>query len=274
MPTRAKTAASEADLWKVQSTIAEAALDFAIAFLGCRKGPNKNEPIDSAARARLLAIVRAVSIAESRHGTVGANQPKRDPFQCGNPNDSWWKEFCGLSGNGSRFVRGPGLTNLWAKEVGDAAEPATGFPPAAKRSALAVLKDGHKNTAFTPTHSYVWGIIYLIHRINSEAGDQTFSCGDLSRSRLIDGAVTYNGGGVSDYKNRLERALAEFGDPLAIQLSASAKTAFVSELVNVAKSAGQPLASVEADFDPISGQITSIRIGFAAAFNQSGLGGG
>ena len=40
----------------------------------------------------------------------------------GNPNDAWWKELTGRSGNGSRFVRGPGLTNLWAREVSAAAK--------------------------------------------------------------------------------------------------------------------------------------------------------
>lgn len=253
---------TEADLWKAQQKNAEAALDFAISFLGCRKGANKDEVIDATARSRLVAIVRAVSIVESRHGTVGANQPKRDPFQCGNPDDFWWKELTRQSGKGSRFIRGPGLSNLWANEVADEAQKTPGFPAAANLSALAAVNDGHKNAEFKPIHSYVWGIIYLIHRINTEAGDKSFACGDLSRARLIDGAVTYNGGGVDDYKNRLEAALAEFGDPLSGPSSAASKAAFIANILNVAKVTDQALSRVEADFDPASDRITSIRIEF------------
>lgn len=254
---------TEADLWSVQAPTAEAALDFAIKFLGCRKGAAADQPIDAAARARLLAIVRAVSIVESRHGTVGANQPKRDPIQCGNPEDSWWKELTGQSGQGSRFRRHPDLGNLWANEVADAAEATPGFPSSAKRSALAVLNNGHKNTGFKPAHSYTWGLIYLIYKINNQAGAPAYSCGDLSRSRLVDGAVKYNGGGVPDYKAKLEAALAEFGDPLALTVAAAAKTAFISSLIEVAKVSGQSLARLEAKFDPVSDNVTSVRIEFA-----------
>ena len=39
-----------------------------------------------------------------------------------------------------------------------------------------------------------------------------FACKDLSRNRLIDGAVEYNGGGVPNYKEAIEAALKEIGD--------------------------------------------------------------
>lgn len=265
-----KAAATEAQLWSLQKATAETALDFAIAFLGCRKGGSNNEPIDATARDRLLAIVRAVSIVESRHGTVGANQPKRDPLQSGNPNDSWWKEFTGPTGVGSRFIRGPGLTNLWAGEVGDTAEASSGFPTAAKRNLLANLKDGHKNAGFSAGHSYVWGVIYLIHRVNSNAGDKTYACGDLSRDRLLDGAVTYNGGGVPDYRARLETALAEFGDPLAAQtmFQAVSQSSVIGELIAVAKTSGQTLAGLKVDFEAASSRVQSVAIEFSNGDND------
>lgn len=215
----AAAAASESDLWKVQAATAKQALDFVIDFLGCRMNGSDSDTLDATARDRLLAILRAVSIVESRHGTVGKSQPKRDPLQCGNPGDVWWKEFTGQLGTGSRFIRHPSFKqNYWANEVGDGAEKAASFPPAAKRSLLATLNDGHKNAGFAPAHSYVWGTLYLIHRINHAGGDPSYQCGDLSRDRLIDGAVSYNAGGVPDYKDRLVAALAEFGDPLAATL--------------------------------------------------------
>lgn len=207
---------SESDLWKLQATTAKNSLDFIVDFLGCRKNGNDSESLDGPALDRLLAILRAVSIVESRHGTVGKNLPKRDPLQCGNPGDLWWKELTGQLGTGSRFIRNPSFKqNYWANEVGDGAEKATSFPAAAKRSLLAKVSDGHNNAAFAPAHSYLWGTLYLIHRINHAAGDPSYQCGDLSRDRLIDGAVSYNAGGVIDYRDRLVAALAEFGDPLA-----------------------------------------------------------
>ena len=88
----------------------------------------------------------------------------------GNPNDAWWKELTGRSGNGSRFVRGPGLTNLWAREVSAAVKATASFDSWAAFSALANVRNGHRNTGFAPNHSYVWGVHYLIHRINTTAG--------------------------------------------------------------------------------------------------------
>lgn len=203
---------TEPELWQKQAAIAEAALVFAIEFIGCRMGFGNDKPLDTAATGRLRQIVRAVSIVESRHGTQGANQPARDPFQCGNPGDSWWKELTGQSGQGSRFIRGPGLVNLWANEVAAAAEATNGFDAAAAMALLGDMKKGHRDAKFTPHHSYVWGIIYLIHRINTKDGSASYACKDLARTRLIDGAVNYNAGGVPDYRERIEAALKEIGD--------------------------------------------------------------
>ncbi|CUH40184.1 hypothetical protein JSE7799_02914 [Jannaschia seosinensis] len=203
---------SEATKWDAVKTITGAALDFHITFLGCAKGQKHDEAIDATARARLLRILRAVSWVESAHGTAGANQPKRDPMQSGNPKDAWWKELTGQSGQGSRIVRGPSLTNLWANEVAAAAAAFNGFDANAAMGKLGDEKKGHDDSKFTPAHSYYWGVVYLIHRINTKAGDKTYQCGDLSRARLIDGAVEYNGGGVKDYRERIETALALIGD--------------------------------------------------------------
>jgi hypothetical protein len=217
----AATPPTEQELWELQRPTAEAALDFASHFLGCRMGPKRDKLLDARAKARLLDICRAVSVVESRHGTAGANQPKRDPFQCGNPDDSWWKELTGQSGQGSRFIRGPGLTNLWAKQVASEAKASPTFDGNATLGRLGDVKKGHRDSGFTPAHSYFWGVLYLLHRINSEAGEPSYACGDVSRERLISGAVTYNGGGVPDYRKRLEKALAEFDGLKAIEESAA-----------------------------------------------------
>ncbi len=191
---------------------AEVALDFYVTFLGCRKGAQHDQKIDTAARGRLLKILRAVSWVESAHGTSGENQPERDPIQCGNPKDAWWKELTGQSGKGSRFIHGPNLSNLWANKFVGEAEAFNGFPDAAKMSGLGSKKKGHTDGKFSQNHSYYWGVGYLIHRINTTAGDKSYQCGDLSRDRLIDGAVECNGGGVKDYKERLNKALKLIGD--------------------------------------------------------------
>ncbi|MBY5337002.1 hypothetical protein HFO99_24335 [Rhizobium leguminosarum] len=175
-------AKTEADLWSIQEPMAKASLDFVISFLRCRMGANNDEPLDEEATNRLLAILRAVSIVESRHGTTGRNQPARDPIQCGNPRDTWWRELTGQLGNGDRFVRGAGAQAYWANEIGDAAEQDANFPPAAKRDLLTVVRDGHKDAGFSPAHSYLWGALYLIHRINSTARDSSYAAATFPAS--------------------------------------------------------------------------------------------
>ena len=267
---KAAALASESDLWKKHETVATAALDFALEFLGCRMGPKNDTVLDQAAKDRLAAILRAVSIVESRHGTVGPNQPKRDPLQCGNPNDIWWKELTGQSGKGSRFIRGPGLANLWANEIGDEAEKVSSFPQEAKRSLLAKLIDGHKNSGFAPAHSYVWGVIYLIHRINTEIGDKSYQCGDLSRDRLIKGAVTYNGGGVPDYQDRLIKALDEFNDPLSVILPVQRSTQIdlIADALAVVKESGHLASRVQLVFAD-SKTLSSATVDFLASIAPS-----
>lgn len=203
----------EKQKWADVSSLAESALDFHLDFLDSRMGANHKTALDATARARLLRIIRAVSWVESKHGTVGANQPERDPMQCGNPADAWWRELTGQSGNGSRFIRGPKhAKNFWASELAAGAEGSSGFPSSAELARLCEKTKGHSDSAFAHAHSYYWGVVYLIHRINTTAGDKSYQCGDLSRDRLVNGAKEYNGGGVPDYKDKINDALQLIGD--------------------------------------------------------------
>ncbi|MFL5208172.1 MAG: hypothetical protein ACJ8CC_03370 [Microvirga sp.] len=212
MAKRALSAPDEAALWAAHAAKAVAAFDFWNHFLGLRMGPQNAALLDDAATQAFGKIIRAVSWVESKHGTVGANQPKRDPMQCGNPNDVYWRELNGLTPQEDIFVRGPGLPNLKASKLPPAAESDTAFPAAAEISALADRLKGHRGADFTPMQSFYWAISYLIHRTNLTASARTFQCGDVSRQRLVNGAVAYNGGGDPNYRTKIEAALALIGD--------------------------------------------------------------
>lgn len=137
------------------------------------------------------------------------------------------------------------------------------FPAAARRSFLSKLKNGHSDTAFAQAHSYVWGIPYLIHRINTSAYDNAYACGDLSRKRLIDGAVAYNGGGVPDYRQRIIDALDEFGDPLAGVMSPSLdRNEALRSAIIAAQGAGFPISRLHLTFGK-GGEVTRANIDFA-----------
>lgn len=261
-------AKSEAELWKQQEPVARQALRFVTSFLDCRMGPNNDVRLDDSAFDRLLAILRAVSIVESRHGSVGTNQPGRDPLQSGNPNDVWWKEFTGQSDQEDRFVRGPDYAkNYDASELGDGAEGVPGFPAGARRDLLGTLSDGHGDPKFAPAHSYLWGSFYLLHRINRPISGVTFKCGDLSRDRLINGAVKYNGGGVADYKDRIVRALAEFGDPLTSSIrtfEAPTQPHALSDVLASIVRSGLNVRRLQVTYDP-AGRIASTTLDFDQA---------
>src|ERR1041384_3503025 len=124
----AAAAPNEASLWTPLSALAHDALMFWHAFIGLRMGPGNNQPLDAAALDRLGKIIRAVSWVESKHGTAGVNQPARDPMQCGNPGDIWWRELNGQLSPEDVLTRGPGLTNLRASQLPGAAEAAASFP--------------------------------------------------------------------------------------------------------------------------------------------------
>jgi hypothetical protein len=164
--------------------------------------------------ARLVEISRAVSWVESKHGTyTGGTQPKRDPMQCGNPADAWWKELTGQTTKKSRFVGGKNASNYNSDELPAAAEADGRFPANARVSSLGDKKQGHNDGAFNAVLSYYWGVVWLLHRCNTPPivnGGKMYSCGDLNRDRLIGGAVNYNGGGDPDYKTKIVDALRLF----------------------------------------------------------------
>ena len=128
------TRATEQTLWNNQRTRAVDALNFWNTFFALRRGAANDMTLDQAAKDRLLCIIRAISWVESKHGTAGENQPARDPMQCGNPNDSFWREINDPDHPGSRYVGGPMAPNLNANELPGRMETATGFPANAKFS--------------------------------------------------------------------------------------------------------------------------------------------
>jgi hypothetical protein len=175
-------------------------------------GASNNRSLSSDEVSRLMCIIRAVSFVESRHGSVvGANHEDLDPMQCGNPVDSWWRELTGQTATYSRFVGGPGADDYNSNELPGAVESTA--PSSVRISRLVDPRDGHNDPNFNPAMSYFWGIVWLLHRSNTGAGtqDRFFKCGECLRDRLINGAVRYNGGGVADYRQRIESALYEIG---------------------------------------------------------------
>lgn len=228
--------ADEKKKWAAQEANAMAALSYWETLLDLRRSGTGTQPpphLSAADRARLLCIIRAVSWVESKHGTVGVSQPARDPMQCGNPLDAWWKELNLDPGKGSRFVGGPDAKNHFASDLPGVTESDAAFPAKAKFSALADPKMGHKNATFGPVTSYYWGVPYLIHRINTKSGRKTFDCGNLERADLIAGAVAYNGKGDRDYEKNIVAAL----DLIGCAPEIFTDTAFGRELVQSVKDA-------------------------------------
>lgn len=206
----------EATKWRALAPICADSLQFWDKFLSLRSGSVADGPrLTEAQLDRFARIIRAVSWVESRHGTGTGGSAAKDPMQCGNPADAWWKELNGAPGTGSRLVGGAGSGNYYASDLPAAAELAPGFPAGAAMSLLANPCHGHQDPKFASSTSFVWGVVYLIHRCNTSpnvSNGRTFACGDLGRLRLIGGAVNYNGGGVSDYESRIEAALRLIGD--------------------------------------------------------------
>jgi hypothetical protein len=204
----------ESLLWDLQRPAAEQAFAFWNTFMALAGGPDNNRSLSADEVARWLCIIRAVSWVESKHGSFdGANQGARDPMQTGHPADAWWKELNGNAPQFSRFVGGPGAANFDSNELPPAVAASGSAPPAALFSTLANPAQGHNDARFNPEMSYFWGVVWLVHRANTAPGTEMrfFKCGDCSRTRLIVGAIRYNGGGDPDYEAKIGDALALSG---------------------------------------------------------------
>jgi hypothetical protein len=205
--------ASEPDLWAVQQPLAQHAFNFWATFMALAGGPDNNRSLSDDEAARWTCIIRAVSWVESKHGTFdGQVQGIADPMQCGNPGDSFWQELIGSASQFSRFVGGPGAGNFDTNQL-PAAVAGAGAPADALLSKLTDQSTGHNDSGFNPTLSYFWGAVWLIHRANTAAGTSMkfYKCDDSSRSRLVAGAVRYNGGGDPSYEQKINAALDASG---------------------------------------------------------------
>ncbi|HUA64669.1 MAG TPA: hypothetical protein VME24_02405 [Alphaproteobacteria bacterium] len=208
----------EAQKWNIQMQRASDAFDFWNNFLILRCGSNNDQPIDPLSRSCFLLIIRAVSWVESRHGTGIGQEPARDPMQCGNPQDSWWEELTGPadSQGQDRFVSGPGGANYYASELPGAVEILPAFPVSARLSQMQNPKVGHDDPGFSADTSFYYGIPFLIQKINTDdsiPNGKTYKCGNVSRERLVNGAVGYNGGGNPDYRNQINSTIDMIGWP-------------------------------------------------------------
>jgi hypothetical protein len=205
----------ESQLWLTQKSTAENSLKFWSNFLRLRGGSDNNQVLNEQQLSRLLTIIRAVSWVESKHGSGSGNEPAKDPMQIGNPNDQGWKQFTGQTSSSDRFVTGPGGGNYDTDELPEAVEALSNFPQEAKFSHLSNRLRGHQDSLFNAVMSYYWSIPLLIHKINTGSGlgdsRRTYKCGDCSKSRLVDGAVAYNGGGDPQYRSKIENAITLIG---------------------------------------------------------------
>jgi hypothetical protein len=189
-------------------------------FIGLQSGSNPLDP-NGTGIAQLTCIIRAVSWVESQHGTGAGASASVDPMQCTNPGDSWWRELTDCSRPQDRFVGGSGKPNYNACELPTKAAADASFPTQAYLSTLSNQTTGHDDANFNQTMSYTWGVPFLIHKINTTAGDPTYQCGVLDRARIVAGAVAYNGGGDPNYETKVNNALDMIG---CVQVGPAAQT--------------------------------------------------
>lgn len=253
--------------WAALEPTAKAAYAFWKQFLILRMGAANNQPLSAAADANFITIIRCVSWVESRHGTGTGNFPARDPVQCGNPADAWWRQVVAQGSpvpNRERFVTGPGGANYYAEELAAAVEAQGTFPAAAKLGHLANKANGHRDANFNSNTSFFWGVPFLIQKINKIPSGATYKCADASKTRMIDGAEKYNGGGVDDYRAQIEAAwtmiagappdfdfLTSDLDLTAADLEVSDESWFriALEITGDFETAGSPWSNVTNDFD-------------------------
>ena len=217
----------EEDAWKKQKDHAEQALNYWIRFLGLKMGKNNDKDLDEKCKKRLLAMIRAMSWAESRHGASPArpNQhPAKDPLQSGDPRNPFWKSITdGKPKNGGRIIpnkkgnRGgiwvdelPGSVKGGILKLPDGKVLIIPNPKGVLPSELDKPKEGHRDPKFTPKMSYFWGVFYYLKRTG---GRTPFNCGDCTWETLIKGAVEYNSAqhkGVN-HRKKIEDFLKDSG---------------------------------------------------------------
>lgn len=196
--------------WTAQLPRAQGAVAFWSKFLDLRMGAN-NDPIDAAGQASLVRMMRALSWTESKDGTGTGTQPVADPCQCGNPNDSWWKELTGPAGSGDYLQTGSG-GGYYAGDLVAAAQGDATFIPSARLDTLANQSNGHNDPNFNADMSYVWAVPLFLHKMNHYAGRTTAQCGSFSDTDAINGGVAYNGGGDPEcYRSKYTAALNSIG---------------------------------------------------------------
>lgn len=203
---------SEPTAWSAFASYAETVLGFWIEFLRLRKGTSDSDLLDASDKSALLRIVRAVSWVESVHGTGTGHQASRDPMQCGNRQDEWWQILRGDKPKKNRYVSGPGGKNYWAEELPRATASDPKFPASAKVT-FPAFDSGHDSSSFTSDTSFAWAIPHLLWNVNQFPSGAVYKCGDLSRDRIVEGAVKYNGGGDPMYRDKIDAALTLVGWP-------------------------------------------------------------
>jgi hypothetical protein len=239
--------ADEKTKWAKLSKTASNAIEFWAAFLDLLQGTNNDEALTANEKARLLLLLRAMSWVESRHGTgSGMSTAAKDPMQCGS--DAWWSELSGPPGAGSFLKRGPSFGGgIYAGDLANKAAKDAAFPSEAKLSVLSNPQDGAKDAKFNPIMSFYWAVPLLVHRMNRAAGQQTFQCGDLSPTRLLDGAARYNAGGFDAYRLCVEKVVRELGGFALRQLLEQPAGSIVGSLDQLMRSVVETLRSASED---------------------------
>jgi len=103
--------------WQALSSLSSNAFNFWRSFLILKMGQNNDQDLSQVAISQYMLIIRCVSWVESNHGT-GTGSSLKDPMQCGNPKDLWWKELIAGQNHAQerdRFISGPGGANYWAE---------------------------------------------------------------------------------------------------------------------------------------------------------------
>lgn|GEM_PF-5177212 len=225
----------EDEAWKQQGMEGKVKqyLNFWLNWLGAKATPNaQTNPradVSEDCLKRWLCLIRAVSWAESLHGTGTGNQPARDPMQIGNPADAGWKALKGVAAQPEKPYREGDLKGVpdFKDVPGRIDEDAKGIECDKVPDSKAVgeisnipANSGHKDQRFTKELSYFWGILWLIQKVNNDRRNADCTIPNNVRSTwnfqccswddLIHGAAYgYNAkpGKEEDYKTKITNAL-------------------------------------------------------------------